>query len=378
MLPLTLLLAFLPGADPSKFADELAAIRAVGKEGAGNEAAAKAWTKLVAAGEPALIPTLSAFEGCNPAAQNWLRTAAYAIAEDAKTAGVEQTSGKLIGFLKLGHHHPSARRVAYELLLDRDAEAANAMLLDMFNDANLELRRDAIAARLAKLPKDEIAPLRTLFAAARDKDQVEAIAKLLKEKGSEPSISAHFGYITQWHVVGPFDNKAEKGYAVAYEPEKAVDLAAKYGETKMGWLTAQSSATYGTIDLNTAIGKHMNAVGYAVATINADADITGEIRVASQNAVKFYVNGAEVFAREEYHHGTKMDQHIAAIKLKKGSNIILLKVCQNDMTFAWAQAWGFAARICDTTGGSLPVKQSFNGETIELGKLAPAPAPKKD
>lgn len=363
MLPLTLLLAFGPGVTPDLSA-ELVALRAVGKEGTGNEAAAKAWAKLVAAGEPALIPTLRAFDGATPAAQNWLRTAVDAIASESWKPG-DLTSADLAGFVKDNQRHPAARAIAFDLLKKFDAKAAGELLRSFTNDPSLELRRDAISANL-ETAKD--APsLQKLFAAARDKDQVENIAKKLKDLNAEPSITAHLGYITQWDVIGPFDNKEGAGYNAAHEPEKKFDPAAKE------WKPAQSSATYGTIDLNTAIGKHKDAVGYAVATIIADADTTGEIRVASQNAVKFFINGAEVFAREEYHHGTKMDQHIAAIKLKKGSNTILLKVCQNDMSQSWAQAWGFAARICDTTGGALPVKQSYNGETIDLGKLAPVP-----
>ena len=368
MLPLSLLLAFLPGVTPN-LTPELDAIRTVGKEGTGNEAAAKAWATLVAAGEPALIPTLRAFEGASPAAQNWLRTAANAIAEAEKTAGRKFDATALTMFLTDTQRHPSARRIAYELLNDQDAATAKTLLAKFINDPSLELRRDAIALRIDTKSATE---MRVLFNLARDKDQVENIAKKLKEMKAEPSITQHFGYITQWNVIGPFDNKDGKGFNVPHEPETKIDLTAK------GWRPAQSSATYGTIDLNTAIGKHKDAVGYAVATIIADSEIAAEIRVASQNAVKFFVNGKEVFAREEYHHGTKMDQHTAPIKLKKGSNTILLKVCQNDMTYSWAQAWGFAARICDSSGGALLVKQSFLSEAIEPGALAPAPAKKED
>jgi hypothetical protein len=370
MLPLTLLLAFLPGeGQPYPYVTELTALRGVSKEGTGNEAAAKAWEKLVAAGAPALLPLLASFDGATPATQNWLRTAVDAIAEGEKQAGRKLDSKALTAFVTDVQRHPSARRIAFELLREQAPTDAGNILVSFTNDPSLELRRDAIAKNLEHLK--DVASLQKLFALARDKDQVEDIAKKLKEQKAEPSITQHFGYVTQWDVIGPFDNTEGKGFATAHPPEKGIDPAAK-------WLPAQSPATYGTIDLNTAIGKHKDAVAYAVATIVAEKDIPAEIRVASQNAVKFFVNGAEVFAREEYHHGTRMDQHTARITLKKGSNTILLKVCQNDMSFPWAQAWGFAARLCDATGGNLPVKQLLKGETIDTGKLAPTPAPKKE
>jgi hypothetical protein len=372
MLPLTVLLAFLPGeGQPAPYVAELAAIQAVGKEGSGNDAAAKAWAKLVAAGPPALMPVLGSFEGASPASQNWFRTAAYAIAEAETQAGRKLDAEALTKFTADTQRPPAARRIAFELLKDQDAAAAKALLSKFTNDPSLELRREAIAERIETNSATE---LRVLFGFARDKDQVEDIAKRLKERKSEVNITKHFGYITQWDVVGPFDNKEGKGYTTAHEPE----VAGPAKDSAKAWKPAQSSATYGTIDLNTAIGKHKDAVAYAKAVIVVDADTPAELRVASQNAVKFYVNGAEVFAREEYHHGTRMDQHTASITLKKGENTILLKVCQNDMSYSWAQAWGFAARICDATGGKLLLKQSFHGETIEPGALAPAPAPKKE
>src|SRR5438874_1810954 len=77
-----------PGwADEKIVADGLAAIRAVGREGAGNEAAAAGWKAVVAGGADALVPTLKAFAGATPAARNWLRSAVAAVVDGEKAAG---------------------------------------------------------------------------------------------------------------------------------------------------------------------------------------------------------------------------------------------------------------------------------------------------
>jgi len=34
---------------------------------------------------------------------------------------------------------------------------------------------------------------------------------------------------------------------------------------------------------------------------------------------------------------------------------LLLKICQNDQKEPWAQVWSFQFRICDGTGGVVPV-----------------------
>ncbi len=81
-----------------------------------------------------------------------------------------------------------------------------------------------------------------------------------------------------------------------------------------------------------------------------------EIRFGCINAIKVFLNGKEVFAREEYHHGDRFDQYTARGTLKAGKNEILVKVCQNNQTDSWAQDWQFQLRLADATGGAVPFK----------------------
>ena len=74
------------------------------------------------------------------------------------------------------------------------------------------------------------------------------------------------------------------------------------------------------------------------------------MRLSTPNAWKLWVNGEQIFARDEYHRGTMLDQYRVKTKLKSGPNTILLKVCQNEQTEEWAQTWAFQFRICDRAG----------------------------
>ncbi len=358
----------LSAVEPVDVAAPLKTINSIGREGAGNAEAAKAWAELVKAGPDALFPILNAIADDKPTSANWFRTAVDAIAEKHAATGGKFGTDKLTKFVADLKRSPTARAVAYDLLRKEDAGEARDLLPGFLDDPSLELRRDAVQhlltreTTLNRIP--EIATLQKLFAASRDKDQVEAIAKELKNQKQAADITKHLGYITQWNVSEDFDNKDGVGFQKAYPPETAAE--------RKGWKSAQSSAVYGEFDLNKVIGKKMNAVAYAAAVLVAEADTPAEIRVASQNAIKIYFDGKEVFAREEYHHGTKMDQHIAKVKLKKGKNTILLKMCQNDMPYDWAQVWGFAARICDSTGGSLKLEQLVDDKPVSPGELAPA------
>jgi hypothetical protein len=75
-----------------------------------------------------------------------------------------------------------------------------------------------------------------------------------------------------------------------------------------------------------------------------------ELRLSTENAVKIWVNGDLVGESDVYHTGTSFDQFSFAVQLRRGSNEILLKVCQNEMTEDWATTFKFQLRVCNTTG----------------------------
>ncbi len=131
----------------------LASIKAVSKEGAGNQEAQAAWKLLVAHGGEALFPTLNALDDSSPLATNWLRSAVNAVVEKERSAGNKLPADLLEAFVKDTKHSPTSRRLAYELLTDVDAKTPDRLLPGMLNDPSNELRRDAIAAALSRAEK---------------------------------------------------------------------------------------------------------------------------------------------------------------------------------------------------------------------------------
>src|SRR5262249_53709639 len=153
------------------------------------------------------------------------------------------------------------------------------------------------------------------------------------------------------------DSSGGGGFEQTFPPEKAVDLAAHYtgkNAKPIRWTAATAADPYGTVDLNKAVGKHHGAAAYAFAAVHSPPGRAVQIRAGSQNAIKILLNGQPIFAREEYHHGMQMDQHIGTGTLRAGRNEVLIKICQNEQTDDWAQNWSFQARICDAAGGGVP------------------------
>lgn len=358
-----LLLALAAQADP-----DLEKIRAVGKEGAGNAEAGQAWRAVVARGPEAILPILCAFDDTNPRAANWLRAALDAVAERALAEGGKLDGPKLEAFVLDLRHAGRGRRAAYEWLCRIDPGAPERLLPGMLDDPDRELRRDAVARAFAaaeKLLKDGDKPaaaeaFRRLLPHARDRDQVDALAKHLKGLGVQVDVQAHYGVIPKWLLITSFDNRGMKGFDVAYAPEKGIDPAAAL-EGKEGrpvrFLRHTTNDSHGKVDLNAVLGKEMGAVAYAFAAVESAIERPVELRVATNNAVKVFLNGELAFFRNEYHHGMKMDQYVARGRLRRGRNEVLLKICQNEQKEDWAQSWSFQARLCDELGGGVPFAQ---------------------
>src|SRR5262249_27775755 len=148
------------------------------------------------------------------------------------------------------------------------------------NDPSAELRRDAVAAKLEDLRKrnGDAAAWKELIQSARDRDQVEEIAKQLKGLGIGIDLTAHWGFITRWQLIGPFDNKGGAGFAKVFPPEKKVELS--------GAKDVTTTEKLGNVDLNKFIGKDHGVVYYAFAAIESDKEQPVEIRAATPNAVK--------------------------------------------------------------------------------------------
>ena len=361
----------------------LATLKAVKKLGQSNEDAGPAWKTLVSKGGAALLPALEAFDEANATANNWLRSAVDAIVQKEANAGRKLPADKLEAFVQDTKFAPSARFAAFELL---SAETKDRLLPGFINDKSADLRRAAVARELERLDKPANPTKRgdyeNLFAFTRDKDQVDLVAKKVTDLGGKVSVSEHFGFVTHAALVGPFDSTGGKGFAVAYPPESAKAATGAFkgkNDTEVKWIDATTSDKYAQFDLNKLLGKHKDAAAYALAVVVADKETPVEVRVTSITAVRIVLNGKELYAREEYHHGAPFDASVGKGTLKKGENVLVLKVCQNNQTESWAQNWFFQMRVCDETGGPLPLKQkTADGKLVPLGFIANPTEPKEE
>ena len=157
--------------------------------------------------------------------------------------------------------------------------------------------------------------------------------------------------ITDWYIIGGFDNTADSGFNRKYPPEKEIDLNKKYmgKDFNIEWRTYPINSISGEIDLLQVIRPQNRAIAYAFTVIDSKEDMDCYISCGSDDGIKVWLND-DLLIKNQNGRALVLDQDYAAAKIKKGSNHILLKVAQK------GGDWSFIVRFISKQG--LPVEFS--------------------
>lgn len=341
--------------------DSIETIQAVGPSGQGQVAARAAATTLSGLTPDALIPIASAM-GRNPLADNWLVGAFETIADDAPTAD-DLPIEEMKRFASDLENSPRGRRLVFELLRARGRDDGVPRLL---HDPSPEMRYEAVNLTIEDAEKGERAGRATLYKAAlrgaTDPEQVERIVKALGEEGIEFDRLDHYRYLTDWKLIGPFDNKDEKAFDLAYPPEEDLAFGQTFssdygGETaSLSWQEATVANESGELNLHEEMANHKGSVVYAVTAFESEDSQPIEFRVATANAFKLWLNGELLFSRPEYHRSKRFDQYRIPAAAATGKNTVLIKLLQNEQDQSWAQDYDVAVRVTNPNGLAADVR----------------------
>jgi hypothetical protein len=144
-------------------------------------------------------------------------------------------------------------------------------------------------------------------------------------------------YIIDWEVSGPYTQEG-KNYSVLFdipfEPEINGDKGAKWRKMPTG--TDPSQPFY--LDLLKALNGGEQRVAYLRTKLKWPAERQVKLWIGSDDGNKVWVNGKLVHAKNVARAFTP-DQDSAMVTLRKGENIIMMKITQNNMP------WGASLRI---------------------------------
>ena len=177
---------------------------------------------------------------------------------------------------------------------------------------------------------------RCLMAAA-----VLAAACLAGSAGADEA--AKPAYWQDWHVLGPFPNEDNKGFAAVHPPEKQVDLEGSFtglGGASIRWQHIGSPGATGDrpVDLRGALHAKAGACGYAYTTIHSERERRVNLLLGADGSVALWVNGKQVLSKEGP-RAARTDEFAAEVTFQKGPNAVLLKSCQT------GEPWTFCLRL---------------------------------
>ncbi len=368
----------------------LAAVVAAQPGSTENAQVADAW-KVVAQAEFSQLPLVfNAVDHANGLAANWISMALDRMVE---RLGAEQLPIEVLSTAALNtDHRLLTRKMALELLTRRDAKLVDDLQPRFLNDPEADLRRPAIDNTIAQArelatqdaPKQQqIKAWLDVLPAARDQDQVLQIARALKELGHEVDLAAHFGYLVDWYVIGPFDNTDGQHFDTVHPPEQltlkqyetiasgsAAPVAGKSGLVR--WKKVRAKATNGDVDLNQEIEKLRDVLAYGAAVFVSDRAQQVDVRLRIQNSFKIWLNGKLLVEQPVGHTGNSFDQYKVRAELRPGKNLFVVKSCQVNLSGAtqFYDNWHFCVRVCDSTGGAIPSSDRAapaNDDSIEKG-----------
>lgn len=139
------------------------------------------------------------------------------------------------------------------------------------------------------------------------------------------------GFVTDFYAVGGFDNEGKGGCDTDFGPEGATDLKATYpGKGREArWRKVPARTTSGLVELSTLLRPNSGVVAYALTFLQADQETKVNLGVGTGGAYRLFVNGVKASASDAYHL-PQVDQARVQVKLRKGVNRILVKLCHEN------------------------------------------------
>lgn len=149
----------------------------------------------------------------------------------------------------------------------------------------------------------------------------------------------------KWYYIGPFDNQGQKGFDAVYPPEREINLGQKY-PGKSGEQVAWKEGNFTDRQVNNlAIFKpenNVNSVAYVYREIDCPQPVEMPISLGSDDTLTVWLNGQKLLAENVY-RAAGPDQNQLFLKLKKGKNALLMKICQGDGEWAYY----FSAKVTE-------------------------------
>ncbi len=206
-----------------------------------------------------------------------------------------------------------------------------------------------------------------------DANDAPARAIVMRLKPLAEHFPARLGYVTDWKILGPFDNASLTAdqRAEAFEPlADATRPVPLPGGKSAPWWSYRSPS--GFLNLEKAVGARKGkwALSYAFAatTYTASRAMPARLLCDSFYPYRVFVNGSEVFYRPGL-NADRPDRTRIDVRLRQGVNTILFKLAQTVVNTD-SYPWGLYLRVVPDDAqevAALPERWAFRTDPGDSG-----------
>lgn len=186
-------------------------------------------------------------------------------------------------------------------------------------------------------------------------------------------LARELGFVTDWRILGPFDNERGKGFATKSGPElaagKAIDFGAKLqGKARSVTWRANPAPDHpgGFVVLDEVLRPSQQVLAYLATSVHVESAREVALHLASTGALKVFVNDHEVLARD-VHRPAFFDQDRVAVALQPGWNRIVLKSGIEDVS-----DWVVGLRVCELDGRPMNLQGQAQVDSQHAADAPPA------
>ncbi|HUT36303.1 MAG TPA: ThuA domain-containing protein [Planctomycetota bacterium] len=187
-----------------------------------------------------------------------------------------------------------------------------------------------ILAEAADVPKErQIEVLKKALLLTDSRDVRKAIRTQLGKLGvTDLPISVPPGFLAHWAVAGPIPNPNKALFEKGAPPESEVDVAKGFAfdGKDYAWKKVMSDDD-GLVDLNQALARSGNCIGYMYAEVTVEKEMEVEVRLGSDDGFVLWLNGTRLGGLDTS-RGCQPGSDKFKATLKAGANKVLMKVLQ--------------------------------------------------
>jgi beta-galactosidase len=177
-------------------------------------------------------------------------------------------------------------------------------------------------------------------------------------------LGPQFKVIKHWNVLGPFPVEEEDGEKMLSEkfPGEETAVVGDFNPNNtftnsegkgLNWRTTVQADKKGFINLGVALKRDTLAIAYGIAVVSSDTEREAVLRLGADWRMMAWVNGEQVF--KTLHGHNKAGAYKVKVKLKKGENLISVKVASGSKGFGF-----FADLASEAKDGAVPISEDLN------------------